>query len=72
MLGGHVKVAEILETNRQTIHKWTVPKDQGGRGGLIPSWNQIPLLEYAREHGIPLTAETLIYGKTSREKRGRK
>lgn len=36
------------------VFKWMRPKSAGGRDGFIPAKHHIPILEYARKHGVDL------------------
>ena len=39
------------------VFRWMRPKAVGGRDGLIPSKHHPRLLDYAREHKLPLTPD---------------
>lgn len=49
------EVARILGIDRSNVSRWYLPKDKGGRGGVVPAEYQQKLLDYALEHGKPLT-----------------
>ncbi len=53
--GGVAAVAEMVGVHISRVHRWTYPRERGGTDGLIPSQQQQPLLEAARQRGIDLT-----------------
>lgn len=53
--GGKAALAEVAEVHITRVHRWLLPKEQGGTGGLIPLRHQQKLLNKARELGIDLT-----------------
>lgn len=59
-LGGVRATARIINRNSSTVSRWQKSREQGGTGGRVPTSAQGKLLEYAREHGIALSAEDLI------------
>jgi monoamine oxidase len=59
-LGGPSVVARIAGVHRTRVSNWMRPKEKGGTGGRIPQDHHRSLLEYAREHGVALTAEDFI------------
>jgi hypothetical protein len=60
VFGGVRATARILGRNGSTVSRWQKPRAEGGTGGRIPTSAQGPLLEHARSHGLPLTADDLI------------
>lgn len=58
--GGVRPTARILGKASSTISRWQKPRAEGGTGGRVPTSSQGAILAYAREHGIPLTADDLI------------
>ncbi|MEA2754736.1 MAG: hypothetical protein QOJ54_1025 [Aliidongia sp.] len=58
--GGPERLARLfaersIKIHRSGIHKWGYPKSRGGRGGVIPTKWQQPILNLARELGIDLS-----------------
>jgi hypothetical protein len=49
-------VAEITGRTESWVFRWMLPKERGGRGGLIPDKDQGPILEYARQNKLRLRA----------------
>jgi hypothetical protein len=69
--GGVARLCHALEElgpehrrGRVTIHKWNMPKEKGGTGGLIPSSALKSILLAAKAEGIVLTAEDLYSSTT--------
>lgn len=60
--GGTRRLARLMGRHASTISRWTLPKDRGGTGGLIPSGEQRALLALAAQHDIELSASELILG----------
>ncbi|WP_254473848.1 MULTISPECIES: hypothetical protein [unclassified Bartonella] len=61
-LGGHKKVANIVNRNVIVVRKWAYPfEKREGKGGIIPAKYQVMLLNYAREHGIDLRPDDFFY-----------
>ena len=59
-LGGPTLVAGIVGIHRTRVSSWQRSRETGGTDGRVPQ-NHIPvLLEYARKHGIELTAEDFL------------
>lgn len=52
-LGGAQAVAELLDLNVTSVHRWTYPKSRGGTGGKIPTRHQTTLLEKAGDKITP-------------------
>lgn len=46
-LGGAQAVADLLDLNVTSVHRWTYPKAKGGTGGHVPSRHQSALLSKA-------------------------
>ena len=59
-VGGAGPLAQLLRLDRSAVHRWALPKDRGGSGGLIPARHHQRLLALAAAHGIALTAADLI------------
>lgn len=55
--GGVAIVADLLGTKPLNVYRWNYPRIRGGRDGLIPSTDQLPLLVSARAAGIDLRPE---------------
>lgn len=58
--GGSGPLAQLLRLDRSAVHRWALPKQRGGSGGLIPARHHQRLLTLAAEQGIALTAADLI------------
>lgn len=54
---GAKAVAELLNLDVSSVHKWKYPTERGGTGGLVPANRQQELLEKARRAGIELDPE---------------
>lgn len=59
-LGGEAIVAKVTKTSYTAPYRWQAPRDKGGTGGRIPQDHHRPLLDYARDNEIPLTAEEFL------------
>lgn len=55
--GGPKKIADALDLDVSSIHKWKYPTDRGGTGGLVPTNRQQELMRWARRVGIDLAPE---------------
>lgn len=54
-LGGAQVVAAIVGKHISGVYRWTYPLDgREGTGGLVPSRDQVALLEHARANAIDL------------------
>lgn len=53
--GGKARVAKLAGVHVTRVHRWTLPKEQGGTGGLVPTKRQQALLDNARKEGIDLS-----------------
>ncbi|WP_142417278.1 hypothetical protein [Bartonella massiliensis] len=61
-LGGHHKVANIVNRNVIVVRKWAYSLEKReGKGGIIPAKYQVMLLNYARKHNIDLRPEDFFY-----------
>lgn len=60
MLGGPVKIADILRIHRTRPYRWMREKCEGGTGGLIPFRHVPRLLEEARNQGLSLDANDFL------------
>ncbi|HEV7266522.1 MAG TPA: hypothetical protein VGN83_16605 [Falsiroseomonas sp.] len=58
--GGSGPLAQLLRLDRSAVHRWALPKQRGGSGGLIPARHHQRLLALAAEQGIALTAADLV------------
>lgn len=61
-IGGVRKTARALGLNAGTVSQWRSPKEKRGRGGKVPGRNFQPILTYARQHKLDITAENLVNG----------
>ena len=60
LLGGTTRVAAIAGVHRTRVWNWTKPRERGGTGGVIPQKHIRPLLDHARQHGIPLSLDDFL------------
>jgi hypothetical protein len=58
--GGPSRVAGIVNVHRTRVSNWKRPREKGGTGGIIPQRYHRPLLDYAAEQSIFLTAEEFL------------
>ncbi|MDQ2079507.1 hypothetical protein RA307_04875 [Xanthobacteraceae bacterium Astr-EGSB] len=58
--GGPSAVANITGAHRTRVSNWQRPKSVGGTGGVVPQRHHRALLDYARQHDIPLSAEEFV------------
>lgn len=54
---GTEKVAEITGRHVSRVYRWMAPKEKGGTDGFIPPAEARALLDYARKHGVDLSAD---------------
>lgn len=59
-LGGFEAVAAITGKHISRVYRWTYPKERGGTGGYIPQTDAEVLLRHARQHDIPITADSFF------------
>lgn len=57
---GLTVVADVTGVTIHSVMRWRRPRELGGTGGLIPSRHIAPLMEYARMHALPVTADDFI------------
>lgn len=55
--------ARAIGRSPSSVCKWRRDKDRAGTDGQIPRCAQVALLLKAREMGLDLTAEDLIFGR---------
>lgn len=60
--GGARAVGRALAIQHTSVLLWDKPRP-GGSGGLVPSSHHVPLLRLARERGLDLTENDLIWGR---------
>jgi hypothetical protein len=53
--GGARRVSEITGRAIVTVHKWSLPRERGGTGGLIPTDMQVKLMDAALRGEVDLT-----------------
>jgi DNA-binding phage protein len=58
--GGADKVIEITGASRTRVYRWMRPKNEGGTGGVIPMAQAMKLLQHARDHAVPVTADDFL------------
>lgn len=63
VFGGVKKLARILGMEPTNISRWQRSRHEGGPRGLIPNKKQKVVLDIAKERGLDLTAEDIIYGR---------
>lgn len=61
-IGSPEVVAKIVGKDRTTVMQWRYARSRRRAGDIPGDEEKRTLLRYAREHGIPLTAEELIFG----------
>jgi hypothetical protein len=57
--GGAAALGRQIGRHRSTVHRWALPREQGGTDGLIPSHIMPAILTAADLNGITLTPEDL-------------
>jgi len=62
--GGCRKLADLLGLSPSTVSRWARSRAKKRMEGAIPAWVQPKILELAKDYGVNLTAEDLIYGRT--------
>ena len=60
ILGGSAVAAQLCKRKRMQIWRWTQPKSAGGTDGLVPQKHHTIILAYARNHRLPITAESFL------------
>lgn len=53
------QLAVLLSVSETRIYHWMYAKEDGGAGGFIPTEHHKPILQAARDLGIPLTPAEL-------------
>jgi hypothetical protein len=66
-LGGPTAVAQIAGVHRTRVSNWTRARAKGGTGGVIPHWHVGKLLDYARDHEIPLEPTDFVAASESKK-----
>jgi hypothetical protein len=59
-IGGEAIASQITGTAYTAPYRWQQPKEKGGTGGLIPQRHHPAILQFAREKGINVTAESFL------------
>ena len=67
LIGSAERVGEVAERDRTSLYKWRHSSRHRAPGDLPGAEVMRRLLDYARAHDIPLTAEHLIYGAAEAE-----
>ena len=62
LFGGPAVVSEITGTAYTAPYRWMAPRENGGTGGVIPQKHFPALLAAARERGLVLTTDDLVFG----------
>lgn len=65
------RVAVELGIERSTVSRWLTP-NKNRPDANIPPEHHVPLLELAQQHGVPLTAQVLVYGEEGAAKKARR
>ena len=60
MIGGVDVTSRITGKHISRVYRWMYPHERGGTGGTIPQPEALKLLDYAREHAIPLTSDDFM------------
>jgi len=63
--GGQDRVIAITGASRTRVYRWTQSKDAGGTGGVIPTNHALTLLQYAKDNGVPVTADDFLPVRTA-------
>ena len=63
-------LGRAIGRRHQSIALWYDPKNERGSMGLIPTQMQKTILAVAKERGLDVTAEDLIYGREVKVKYG--
>lgn len=53
-------ISEITGIDRTQCWRWTQPKSKKGTGGFIPQDHHDPILAFAEQKGLPITAAMLV------------
>lgn len=64
-LGGVTKVAQVVGVHRTRVSNWKRARQSGGTDGRIPQGYHVLLLQYARDHGVPLSADDFLPAASS-------
>lgn len=59
-LGGEAAVSKVTGTAFTAPYRWQHPRERGGCDGRIPQKHVPILLQYARDHGIQLSANDFL------------
>jgi hypothetical protein len=72
-LGGPAVVAGVLRVNRSYVWRWSMERERGGTGGVIPQRHIPRLIKLAAVEGVPLThAEFFVEANGANGSSGRK
>jgi hypothetical protein len=63
VFGGVRKLARILGMTPTAVYLWQKKRNPKNPFGLVPSKKQREILNLAKERGLDLTADDLIYGR---------
>lgn len=63
--GKVVKAAKIIGCDRSTLYRWRGPSGKRGCNGEIPGKMHKKIIEIARERGLDLTAEDILFGRST-------
>jgi len=58
--GSAAEVGRILDLDKSTICRWTMPKDKRGTNGSIPRKYWEPLMQAAKQRKIKLSLNELV------------
>lgn len=61
--GGVTACARAIGMNKSSVHKWKKSKENRGCDGMIPTANQVKVLEAAKLLGIDVTPTDLVLGR---------
>lgn len=59
-VGGVDRAAQITGKHISRIYRWMYPAIRGGTGGFVPHADAVKLLDHAKQHDLPLSAEDFI------------
>jgi hypothetical protein len=60
LCGGPNAVSKVVGVHRTRVWNWTVERERGGTGGLIPQKHHAKILAFAMDNKIPLGPEHFV------------
>ena len=58
--GGAETLGKLIGKSRSQVHRWRLPRERGGCGGLIPPRHHVKLIELAHQEGVNLDKADLV------------